>query len=130
MAEESISELDDLIWESRVEKSPDPVVVMFYSPLCRHCIQILPFVEELAGEFTGVVSFGKLNVTRFSWMAERFGVMGTPAFFAFCGGKPVQMRLCVVFPPMLRKMVEEVVEHGDECRLRSTELKYDVSGYG
>jgi hypothetical protein len=31
---------------------------------------------------------------------------------------------------MLKKMVEEMVEHGDECRLRSTEIEYEITGYG
>ncbi len=125
-----VHESSDRDWETDVERNSDPVFVMFYSPTCKHCIQIQPYIEELAGEFSEVVKFFRLNIIRYSWLAERYGVMATPTFLYFCGGKPIQTRVGAVFPAMLKKMVEEMVQHGEECRLRSTEIAYEITGYG
>ena len=130
MEEAGVVEVLDTDWESMVEKNSRPVLVMFYSPTCRHCIQIQPFFEELAKSFSETVSFVRLNVIRFSWLAERYGIMATPTFQYFCGGKPVQSRVGAVYPAMLKKMIEEMNEHGEECRLRSSEIRYEVTGYG
>lgn len=130
MTETLIQEATDQDWEKVVERSDRPVLVMFSSPTCRHCTQIQPYVDELASSFSEKVQFVRLNILRFGWIAERYGVMATPTFLFFCGGKPVQSRVGAVFPAMLKKMVEEMMQHGEECRLRSTEIQYEISGYG
>jgi len=130
MAEILVHEVTDQDWEVQVEHNEKPVFVMFYSPTCVHCIQMQPYIEELAKEFSEVVRFVRLNIVRFNWLAERYGVMATPTFLCFCGGKPIQTRVGAIFPAMLKKMVEEIVQHGEECRLRSTGIGYEITGYG
>lgn len=90
----------------------------------------MPSVEDLAKDFGTEVSFVKLNLLRFDYIGERYGVMATPTFIFFCGGKPVQTRVGAIFPVMLKKMVEEMVTQGEACRLSSTEWKYEITGYG
>jgi thioredoxin-like negative regulator of GroEL len=92
MAEIPVIDVTDKNWEEKVEKNSTPVFVMFYSPTCRHCIQMQPYVQELAGQFSDTITFVKLNIVTYSWLAERYGVMATPTFQFFCGGKPVQTR--------------------------------------
>ncbi|HOJ96340.1 MAG TPA: thioredoxin family protein [Methanospirillum sp.] len=130
MPQDILPEITDSDWEIFVERNEKPVFVMFYSPSCTHCIRIMPSVEELAKDFGSEVTFVKLNLLRFDYIGERYGVMATPTFFFFCGGKPVQSRVGAVFPAMLKKMVEEMVTHGDECRLASSDWKYEITGYG
>lgn len=130
MTDNTLPEVSDREWEKQVERSEKPVFVMFYSPTCRHCVQIQPYIEELAATFSDTVQFVRLNILQFTWLAERYGVMSTPTFLYFCGGKPVQMRVGAIFPALLKKMIEEMVQHGEECRLRSTEINYEISGYG
>ena len=130
MTDNLLPEVSDREWEKQVERSEKPVFVMFYSPTCRHCVQIQPYVEELAETFSDAVQFVRLNILQYTWLAERYGVMSTPTFLYFCGGKPVQMRVGAIFPALLKKMIEEMVQHGEECRLRSTEINYEISGYG
>ena len=103
---------------------------MFFSPTCPHCRQMEPVLEDLAREYSQSVDFMRLNTLRFSWLAERYGVMATPTFLWFCGGKSIQSRVGAVLPVMLKKMVEEMVQHGEECRMRSTDIDYEISGYG
>jgi len=125
-----ISDITDMDWERLVEKNEKPVFVMFYSPSCTHCIQIMPSVEELAKDFGTEVFFVKLNLLKYDYIGERYGVMATPTFVFFCGGKPVQTRVGAIFPPILKKMVEEMVRHGEKCLLASSDWKYEITGYG
>jgi thioredoxin-like negative regulator of GroEL len=130
MTEENVQEINDIEWEKLVERNEKPVFVMFYSPSCTHCIRIMPSVEDLAKDFGTEVSFVKLNLLRFDYIGERYGVMATPTFIFFCGGKPVQTRVGAIFPVMLKKMVEEMITQGEACRLSSTAWKYEITGYG
>ncbi len=130
MTDSQVPVIDDHTWEHAVERNTEPVLVMFFSPTCRHCTQMEPYVEDLAREFSSSVKFFRLNILQFGWIAERYGVMATPTFIYFCGGKPVQTRVGAVFPAILKKMVEEMVQGGEECRMKSTEIEYEISGYG
>jgi len=130
MSTGDLQDIADLDWEQKVEKNSKPVFAMFYSPSCGHCIRIMPSVEELAKDFGSEVEFVKINLLKYDYIGERYGVKATPTFFFFCGGKPVQTRVGAVFPAMLKKMVEEMVTQGEACRLSSTEWKYEVTGYG
>ena len=130
MTDSRVKEVSDHDWEAMVERNTLPVFVMFYSPVCSHCHQIQPYIEDLARGFSGLVSFVKLNILQFNWLTERYGVMATPTFLYFCGGKPVQTRVGAVFPAMLKKMIEEMIQHGEECRIRSTDIEYEITGYG
>lgn len=126
----SVPDLHATEWEQKVEHNPMPVFIMFFSPDCRHCATILPVFEKLSGDYSGKVFFARLNVLQHSWLAERYGVLATPTFIWFCAGKLVQMRVGSVFPAMLKKLIDEMIEHSEECRLSATEIKYDISGYG
>jgi len=130
MAHDVLVDISDSDWEPMVERNEKPVFVMFYSPSCTHCIRIMPSIEELARDFGTEIAFVKLNLIKFDYIGERYGVMATPTFIYFCGGKPVQTRVGAVFPAMLRKMVEDMVTHGEECRLASSDWKYEITGYG
>jgi len=80
MTEKSIIELDDMNWELLVEKEGKPMVVMFYSPTCPHCLAMMPHFERYADEFKGKISFARIDITRNPFSVSRYGVMATPTF--------------------------------------------------
>lgn len=130
MADQGIIELDDSVWELQVEKGKNPVVVMFYSETCPFCKQMEPYFREYAGAFLGKVTFARIDIVRNPWTAERYAVRSTPTFGFFCGGKPVQQLVGSVYPAILKRSVEEALLHGKECAEKSTEINYDITGYG
>jgi len=123
-------EIDDRTWEKIVEKSEQPVDVMFYSPTCAFCHQIEPYFRNYAQEYRLTVTFVRLNVLASPWTSERYGVRSTPTFKFFCGGKPVQEIVGAIYPALLKKMVDEVLIHGKECAKNSTLIDYEITGYG
>jgi thioredoxin-like negative regulator of GroEL len=125
-----VLELTDITWEKSVDTSAMPVLVMFYSPTCPHCRSMEPYFREYAREFSGIVSFARLDITASQWTAERFGVRSTPTFKMFCNGKPFQEMVGAVYPALLKRMVNEAITSGTECIRKSTEINYDISGYG
>jgi thioredoxin-like negative regulator of GroEL len=125
-----VLELTDTTWEKSVDNSALPVLVMFYSPTCPHCRTMEPYFREYAQEFSGVVSFARLDITVSQWTAERLGVRSTPTFKIFCNGKPFQEMVGAVYPALLKRMVNEAITSGSECIRNSTEINYDITGYG
>ncbi len=130
MTEELLVEVTDLIWEKTVEKGTRPVAVMFYSPTCAFCHQMEPYFKNYAEEFKNSILFAKINIMNNLWTAERYGIKSTPTFKFFCNGKPVQEMVGSIYPAVLKKMIEEVLVHGKECANNSTEIDYEITGYG
>jgi thioredoxin 1 len=118
----------DLTWEEVVERSKMPVLAIFHSPACPYCQEMMPYFEEYAGEFQGRAKFVRINILESSFIPERYGVMATPTFKLFCGGRPVLEMVGAVQPSHLKRMVEEGISTGAECRRRSTPIDYNI-GY-
>jgi len=128
--QDSVLEVDDLLWEKTVEKGKTPVAVMFYSPTCQFCHQMEPYFRTYAKEYQGAILFVRLNIMVSQWTAERYGVRSTPTFKFFCDGKPVQELVGAVYPALLKKVVDDVLIHGKECAKNSTTIDYEITGYG
>ena len=76
-------------FQQDVLQSNTPVVVDFWAPLCGPCRMVSPIIEELAKEYDGKVSVGKMNVDENPQTAGQYGVMSIPTVMVFKGGKPV-----------------------------------------
>jgi thioredoxin-like negative regulator of GroEL len=115
-----IFELTDKNWEKIVEKGNKPVFIMFYSHTCPYCKQMEPYFDQYANEFNKKVIFGKVNVTVNPTIVSRYGIMGTPTFKYFCKGKPLQEMSGAVYPTLIKKTVEEGLQHGENCFKNTT----------
>ena len=85
----NISAVTDASFEQDVLKSDVPVLVDFWAEWCGPCRMIAPLIEELAGEYSGKVKVGKVNVDDSPQAAGQFGVSSIPTLMIFKGGEVV-----------------------------------------
>ncbi|MDP4290928.1 MAG: thioredoxin [Bacteroidota bacterium] len=96
-------QLDKQTFLTRVynyEKFPDkwvyagdkPCVIDFYADWCGPCKMIAPYLEEIAGKYSGKVYVYKVNVDAQQELAQYFGIQSIPAVL-ICPlqGKPTMM---------------------------------------
>ena len=81
--------IEDANFDEVVMKAKTPVLVDFWAPWCGPCRMVGPVVDELAEDYEGRVSFGKVNVDENPKIASQFGVMSIPTLILFKDGKPV-----------------------------------------
>jgi thioredoxin-like negative regulator of GroEL len=89
-----------------------------------------PYYAQYAQEYKDKVLFARVDVSVNLFTGERNGVKGTPTFKFFCQGRPVTELVGAVYPAILKRTVDEVLIHGKECISKSTEIDYEISGYG
>jgi thioredoxin 1 len=66
------------------------LVVDFWAPWCGPCRTVGPIIEQLAAEYSGQVTFGKMNVDENQMVPSRFGVMSIPTLIVFYKGQAVE----------------------------------------
>jgi thioredoxin 1 len=90
MAGYGIVEVTDANFDQDVLKSDKPVLVDFWATWCGPCRAIAPIVEELAAEYHGKVTVGKMDVDSNSATPMRYKVTGIPTLLVFKGGQVVE----------------------------------------
>lgn len=113
-------------WKEEVLKSKKLVLVEFWSPQCPHCRMIEPVYNELSKEYVDKLKFAKLNVIESQSnqeLAMKYGVIGTPTFKFFCGGRHVQDVVGAVSKDYLRQATEFTIKKHQECDEKGSPLK-------
>jgi thioredoxin 1 len=81
-------ELTDKSFNGELEKH-ELLVVDCWAPWCGPCRMIAPVIDELAKEYKGKMTFGKLNVDDNSAVASKHNIMSIPTLLVFKKGKLV-----------------------------------------
>lgn len=101
--------ITDQNFQEEVLKSNLPVLVDFWAEWCQPCKLVAPIVEELAGEYTGKLKVGKLNVDENPEAAGNFGVMSIPTLMIFKNGQPVKTVVGAQGKEVLKKAIDEAL---------------------
>ena len=83
-----ILKLTDADFEEKVKLEP-LILVDFWAEWCGPCRVIAPVLEELAGEYSGRLAIGKVNVDENRQIAARFGIRSIPTLVFFRDGARV-----------------------------------------
>ena len=78
--------MNDNTFTEIIKKYP-LVVVDCWAPWCAPCRMVTPIIEELAKEYNGKVTFGKLNIDENLRTATEFGIMAIPTLLIFKNGR-------------------------------------------
>jgi len=97
--------LDDAHFNETVQRYP-LMLIDCWAVWCGPCRMIAPVVDELARDYAGRVTIGKLNVDENPETAMRFGIMGIPTLLIMKGGKEVD-RIVGAVP---KEVVEEKLD--------------------
>ncbi len=106
MLNEHVRELTDDNWEGEVLNAAGTVLVDFWAEWCAPCRMLAPAIDQLATEFAGRVTVGKLNVDDHGAVAERYGIRSIPTLLVFRGGKIVEQRVGVLPKAELARLLE------------------------
>ncbi len=81
--------VDDSNFDQIVLKAEKPVLVDLWATWCRPCLMVAPILDELAEEYSGKVSFVKVDVDQNPKTAAKYGIMSIPTLLIFKNGEPV-----------------------------------------
>ena len=84
---ENMVMLSDASFEQDVINAEGPVLVDFWAEWCGPCKMIAPILSEVADEYAGKVTIGKLNIDENSDTPPKFGIRGIPTLLLFKDGK-------------------------------------------
>lgn len=109
MASEKIQTLTDGNFDQSVIKSAQPVLVDFWAEWCGPCRRLAPTVDELATDYDGRVTVGKLNVDDNPNVASRYSIRGIPTLLLFKGGEIVEQIVGLADKASLKKLLDKHV---------------------
>jgi thioredoxin 1 len=107
MASEKVQTLTDTNFDQSVIKSAKPVLVDFWAEWCGPCKRLAPTVDELATDYDGRITVGKLNVDDNPGTAGRFSIRGIPTLLLFKGGQVVEQVVGLADKDSLKKLLEK-----------------------
>jgi thioredoxin 1 len=87
MASDKVTTIVKDNFDQEVLNSDVPVLVDFWAQWCGPCRAVGPIIDELAEEYDGKISVGKVNVDEAGELASQFRVMSIPTIILFKDGE-------------------------------------------
>ena len=85
------------------------VVVDFWAEWCGPCRMITPIIDELAKEYEGKVTIGKMNVDDNTETPEAFGIRNIPTILFFKGGELVDKHVGMIQKSTLEDKINSLI---------------------
>ncbi len=103
----NLRSFEDASFDQDVLQAERPVLIDFYADWCGPCKMMAPVIDQIAAQYEGKLTVGKLDVDANPGTAMRFGVMGIPTLGIFQGGKLVDRLVGYPGPGGVKAWVEK-----------------------
>ena len=101
----------DSSFKQEVLESDVPVLVDFWAPWCGPCRMVAPVVEEIAGQYEGLIKVVKVNTDENPNVASQYGIRSIPTLMIFKGGQRVDMVVGAVPKTTLANTLEKYLDN-------------------
>ncbi len=84
-----------------------PLLVDFWAQWCAPCKRVEPLLDELAQEYQGRLTIGKLDVDQQRSLAAKFQVLGMPTFILFKDGEIVEQMRGIMSKSAFQRFIDK-----------------------
>ncbi|SET41790.1 thioredoxin TrxA [Thalassotalea agarivorans] len=103
---DKIVQLTDAGFDADVLNASGPVLVDFWAEWCGPCKMIAPILNDVAEEYAGQVTIGKLNIDQNPDTAPKYGVRGIPTLILFKDGAVVDTKVGALSKTQLKEFLD------------------------
>lgn len=102
-------EITDASFEDLL-KSEKPLVVDFWAEWCGPCRMVGPIVDELAAEYEGQVTIGKVDVDNNDDITSKYGIRNIPTILFIKNGEVVDKQVGAAQKSALKEKIENLLK--------------------
>ena len=106
----NLKEITDDNFSSEVLSSGLPIVVDFWAEWCGPCKMLTPIIEQVAAEYEGRISFGKLDIDSNPQIAAKYGINSIPSLLFFRDGNIVDQHTGLLAKVPLKAKIDKTFD--------------------
>ncbi len=103
---DNIVQLTDDGFDNDVINAASPVLVDFWAEWCGPCKMIAPILDEIAQEYEGKLTIGKLNIDQNADTPAKFGIRGIPTLLLFKNGSVAATKVGALSKTQLKEFLD------------------------
>jgi thioredoxin 1 len=103
---DKIVQLSDDSFEADVLTASGLVLVDFWAEWCGPCKMIAPLLSDIAEEYAGQVTVGKLNIDQNEGTPPKYGIRGIPTLLLFKDGVVADTKVGALSKTQLKEFID------------------------